>query len=193
MKIYTRTGDKGSTGLFGGGRVPKHNDRIEAYGTVDETNAFIGIVRSQIGGRELLAVLDNQLDAIQNHLFTLGADLATPSESRARTARVAESHVSWLETCIDEFEADLPPLRHFVLPGGDPVAASLHGARTVCRRAERRVSRLFDLEDVSDETLVYLNRLSDYLFVASRWANMRAGVAEHIWRGLDRGDATTDG
>jgi cob(I)alamin adenosyltransferase len=182
MKIYTRTGDKGSTGLFGGDRVPKHHDRIEAYGTVDETNAFIGIARAHIANREALAALDAQLDAIQHHLFTLGADLATPSESRAKTDRVVEQQVTWLEHRIDELEADLEPLKNFILPGGDLVAAALHGARTVCRRAERRVSRLSGLEDVSKVALVYLNRLSDYLFVASRWANLKTDVTEVIWR-----------
>jgi cob(I)alamin adenosyltransferase len=185
MKIYTRTGDKGTTGLFGGDRVPKHHDRIEAYGTVDETNAFVGIARAGIGGRAALSELDSQLDRIQHHLFTLGADLATPSNSRARTDRVVEEQVGWLEERIDVLEADLEPLRNFILPGGDPVAAALHGARTVCRRAERRVSRLAGFEDVSRVALVYLNRLSDYLFVASRWANSRAGIPEHIWKGGD--------
>lgn len=182
MKIYTRTGDKGSTGLFGGERVPKHHERIEAYGTVDETNVLVGLARAHIAQRSTLATLDSQLDAIQHQLFTLGADLATPTKSRAKTDRIVERQVTWLEEQIDDLEAELEPLKNFILPGGDLVAASLHGARTVCRRAERRVSRLAGLEDVSQVALVYLNRLSDFLFVASRWANLKTDVPEVIWR-----------
>lgn len=182
MKIYTRTGDKGTTGLFGGDRVPKHHDRIEAYGTVDETNAVLGMARAHLAGVGELSVLDEQLSDIQHHLFTLGADLATPAESRARTDRVVETQVQWLEERIDMLESGLSPLRNFILPGGHPGAAALHCARTVCRRAERRVSRLAGIEDVSGITLIYLNRLSDYLFVASRWVNAHTNTEEHIWR-----------
>ena len=181
MKISTRPGDEGTTGLFGGGRVPKTDPRIAAYGTVDEMNAFIGLARSFLGDHPEAQRLDDVLGALQNDLFVLGADLATPTGARARTMRITEQHVVDLERSIDELEADLPQLKQFILPGGTPAASVLHVARTVCRRAERLVLAAADTADVSPGTAVYLNRLSDYLFVLGRWTNYSAGEAERPW------------
>jgi len=182
MKIYTRVGDDGDTALFGGGRVPKAHARVEAYGTVDELNAVVGVAITRVTDPEIAA----RLHAVQHDLFTLGADLATPPapEGRKRpeipalpTGRVAE-----MEGWIDEADLELPPLRAFVLPGGSEAAAALHLARTVCRRAERTVVRLRDLDLVSEGIVPYLNRLSDLLFTFARLANHRAGVADVEWR-----------
>lgn len=181
MKIYTRTGDQGTTGLFGGDRVPKTDPRIAAYGTVDEMNASIGLARSFLGGHPEAHRLDTALGALQNDLFVLGADLATPADARARTKRITEHHVVDLERRIDELEDDLPPLKQFILPGGTAAASVLHVARTVCRRAERIVVAAADTGGVSPRTAVYLNRLSDYLFVLGRWTNYSAGEAERPW------------
>lgn len=177
MKIYTRTGDAGETGLFGGQRVSKDDLRVQAYGTVDECNATLGVARA--------AGLDPGLDAlvaqIQNHLFVVGADLATPDES-PHIPRIGAEEVAWLETTIDALEAELAPLRQFILPGGTPGAAQLHLSRTVCRRAERGVVSLGQSDEVlNEQVLTYLNRLSDCLFVAARIANARAGVADVPW------------
>ncbi len=179
MKIYTKTGDTGETGLFGGPRVPKDDVRIEAYGTVDELNAFLGQARAE----SLPAEVDAVLAQAQNCLFTIGAELATPNPERQRTAAVSSEAVSRLEQAIDALEASLPPLREFILPGGNRQAAALHVARGVCRRAERRVVTLARQETgtVSEVTVCYLNRLSDYLFVAARYACHAAGVAEVKW------------
>ena len=181
MKIYTRTGDAGDTALFGGDRVPKHHPRIEAYGTVDETNTFIGLARAHFAGAPGHAVLDPILARLQSELFTLGADLATPAGARATVPRVTEAHAQALEADIDRLEADLPPLSFFILPGGTAAAAALHTARTVCRRAERRTVELAAAEPTNAHAVVYLNRLSDFLFVAARWVNRQAGVEEMRW------------
>jgi cob(I)alamin adenosyltransferase len=186
MKIYTKTGDQGTTGLFGGGRVKKHHERIEAYGTVDETNSFVGLARSYMRAETRLSVLDNYLEQIQHQLFTLGADLASPPESKANIERLTEHPITWLEECIDSFEEDLEPLRNFILPAGPPAAASLHCARTVCRRAERTVTRLHDDTTGTAIPLKYLNRLSDFLFVATRWAGHQLGESEHVWKSGER-------
>ena len=182
MKIYTRTGDTGTTALFGGDRVGKNHPRIEAYGTVDETNAHLGLARSllqdQPGAERLIAMLTR----LQDDLFVLGADLATPSASRATVPRIDETHIRHLEHAIDAFEADLPPLKHFILPGGTPVAGTLHVARTVCRRAERLTIAASAQEAISAEAAIYLNRLSDLLFVLARWANRQAGIEEAAWK-----------
>jgi len=182
-RIYTRTGDKGATGLVTGERRPKHDLRIEAYGTVDETNATVGVARLST------ATLDGPVDAmlarIQNDLFDLGADLATPETGKPmkyEPLRIADSQVTRLENEIDLLNADLSPLRSFVLPGGSPAAAALHVSRTVCRRAERLVVALDAREDeiVTPAAIKYLNRLSDFFFVAARWLNDR-GAADVLW------------
>jgi len=179
VKIYTRTGDKGETGLLGGVRVKKHDPRIEAYGTVDELNAVLGVVRAE---QPSLRV-DQILEHVQNELFAVGAELATPTSAGAHFGRVEESHVARLEEMIDLCEAELAPLKNFILPGGCPTAAQLHLARTVCRRAERLVVALAETAAVSSHIVVYLNRLSDLLFVLARFENARASVADVKWSG----------
>jgi cob(I)alamin adenosyltransferase len=186
-KVYTRTGDKGFTRLVGGQSVKKSHGRIEAYGTVDELNAIIGIVRAenQRSGAdpEKVALIDLHLRRLQNDLFDVGADLATPAESRwPGMQRVGDEEVTRLEGWIDQLNDELPPLKEFILPGGGPVGASFHQARTVCRRAERLVLALMDADpEVGDGVMRYLNRLSDYLFVAGRWAAKALGEPEHYW------------
>jgi len=179
MKIYTKTGDAGETGLFGGLRVGKDDARVAAYGDVDELNAALGEARTRCADAEI----DRLLAEAQEHLFCAGAELATPAEVRVRPS-VPVVEPSWtaaLEESMDRWEAELEPLRHFVLPGGTPLASALHLARAVCRRAERRVVALRRHAEVRDALLAYLNRLSDFLFVASRVANHRAGVKESPW------------
>jgi len=179
MKIYTRTGDKGDTSLFGGQRVPKDALRIEAYGTVDELNSVLGIVRAD----NAVGEIDRLLTAIQHQLFVLGADLATPRSIDAKNLRrITSQDVEVLEREIDALESILQPLRNFLLPGGSPVAARLHFARTVCRRAERHVVRLARTDDIGNEATIYLNRLSDLLFVLARFANHTSGVPEIPWK-----------
>jgi cob(I)alamin adenosyltransferase len=180
-RIYTRTGDKGTTALAAGGRRPKHDPRIEAFGTVDETNACIGLVRLHTAGHEI----DAMLGRIQNDLFDLGADLATVETDKPlpyEPLRITQAQVDRLEQEIDRLNAELSVLRSFVLPGGTPAAAALHLARTVCRRAERLVVELMEKpeEKVSPESVKYLNRLSDFLFVASRYANDK-GALDVLW------------
>ncbi|MDX3927646.1 MAG: cob(I)yrinic acid a,c-diamide adenosyltransferase [Shinella sp.] len=181
-KIYTRTGDDGTTGLVSGPRRKKHDPRVEAYGDVDETNSLIGVVRQHLAG---FAELDAMLLRIQNDLFDLGADLATPDTGETpayEPLRIVEAQVERLETEIDHLNADLQPLRSFVLPGGNAAAASLHVARTVARRAERRMVELQALEGetVSREAIAYINRLSDFLFVVARWVNDK-GRSDILW------------
>jgi cob(I)alamin adenosyltransferase len=178
MRIYTRTGDQGETGVLGPGRVSKHAPRIEAYGTVDELNAALGLVLATGPPARVAAILEHA----QPELMVIGAELATPSPEGAHYGTLKESHVLRLEEMIDLCEADLPPLHHFVLPGGTPSAAALHLARGVCRRAERRVVELIAVgENVSPTVLAYLNRLSDLLFVLARSANAAAGVPDVPW------------
>jgi cob(I)alamin adenosyltransferase len=178
MKIYTKTGDNGTTSLFSGGRVPKNHLRVEAYGTVDELNSTLGVVRAH----EPHASTDDWLHTIQGHLFHLGADLATPLDSKADwVVRMDADKVNWLEGRIDEMTAQLPELRSFILPGGAITAAHLHVARTVCRRAERLVVALQAHEPVGELVGVYLNRLSDFLFTLARWENMQRGVGDERW------------
>lgn len=180
MKIYTKTGDDGSTSLLGGERVLKDHLRIEAYGTVDELNANLGVGRALKPAPEI----ESLLQSVQNDLFTMGADLASPPAAGTKnTQRIEERHVQRLEKEIDTIESELAPLRSFVLPAGSLVAAQLHIARTVCRRAERAVVRLSQTEDVGNSVLRYLNRLSDLLFVLARKANRLDGIAETPWRG----------
>jgi cob(I)alamin adenosyltransferase len=181
-KIYTRTGDAGLTALGIGERVPKHSLRIEAYGTVDEANAFIGLARLQLSTEPKL---DAMLARVQNDLFDLGADLTAPERAgkpQRERLRISEAQVRRLEAEIDELNAALAPLTSFVLPGGSAGAAALHVARTVCRRAERYMVALASAtgEHVSAPALQYINRLSDLLFVASRYANQR-GAADVLW------------
>jgi len=176
MSIVTRTGDKGETGLFGGRRVSKSDARIHAYGTVDELNALLGVI---IATTNLSPLLHGQLLKTQNMLFRLGADLATPKENNnAQVPRIEGEHVQELEDWIAVFERELPPLQYFVLPGGSPAAAELHVARTICRRAERWTVELRQMEDIGGQAVIYLNRLSDYLFLAALQANKDAGVED---------------
>ncbi|HCV42573.1 MAG TPA: cob(I)yrinic acid a,c-diamide adenosyltransferase [Bacteroidetes bacterium] len=179
MKIYTKTGDKGDTSLFGGQRVPKDALRIEAYGTVDELNSVLGIVLADNANARIAEILTH----IQNQLFYLGADLATPRSATAKTIkRIETKDAHSLEKIIDSLQGHLKPLKRFVLPGGSPVAARIHFARTVCRRAERIAVRLSRNEDIGGAILIYLNRLSDLLFVLARYANHAAGVQEIKWK-----------
>ncbi len=183
MKIYTKTGDAGETGLFGGGRVPKDDARVAAYGDVDELNAAIGLARA-LDPRDFA---DTLLQTIQRDLFTIGAELATPDPDKlhkalARSgAAIGPSDVAALEDAIDEQEARLAPLKNFILPGGAPKAATLHLARTVCRRAERTSVALSRHQNISPAILQYLNRLSDLLFVLARAANAQAGHSDVKW------------
>jgi cob(I)alamin adenosyltransferase len=181
MKIYTKTGDRGDTGLFGGGRVPKSHPRVDAYGEVDELNAALGLARAL----EPMPRIDELLVPIQRDLFAIGALLATPNLEKMRQhlekARVDETRVAQLEQAIDDADVELEPLRAFILPGGSPKAAALHVARTVCRRAERRVVELTQVDEIPELAVVYLNRLSDLLFTLARLAAKRAGVGEVTW------------
>lgn len=177
MKIYTKRGDSGDTSLFGGQRVPKSAERIRAYGTVDELNSFIGLAASY----ELSDTGTEHLKKVQEMLFVLGADLATPPSSKARIDRVGQEDVHFLEEAIDEMETELKPLKNFILPGGSQAGATLHIARTVCRRAERTVVACRQTDDVSDLTVIFLNRLSDFLFVLARFENKRKDTPEEVW------------
>ena len=182
VKIYTRTGDDGSTGLLGPGRVSKSDPRVEAYGSVDELNASLGVVRALDTGGWLGA----DIAPIQSLLFSLGAELATTtSEPPARMDRISDAHVTALERIIDRLDAELPPLKNFILPAGTPLASQLHLARTVCRRAERRLVTLASAARIEPVLVRYLNRLADLLFVMARWCNRQAGVAEVEWRSRD--------
>jgi cob(I)alamin adenosyltransferase len=181
LKIYTRTGDDGTTGLFGGERVAKDDLRIDCYGIVDELNSALGLARAH----GVAASHDALLDTIQAQLFVLGADLATPrgaDSEKFSIPRVTSSDVVCLERAIDTLEEALPPLKQFILPGGTPAGATVHLARTICRRAERAMVRLLREEPgVGDQPLIYINRLSDLLFVLGRAVNQQAGVQEHPW------------
>lgn len=179
LRIYTKTGDKGETGLFGGRRVSKASPRVEAYGTVDELNAFIGLARSYSSESDIR----DMLVEIQRNLFELGADLATPIEvqSTRPIPRISDVEVSNVEQAIDRLESKLEPVRRFILPSGHPEAAVLHTARAVCRRAERLVVALSIRESVNPKVIIYLNRLSDLLFEMARTVNARKAVSEAEW------------
>ncbi len=179
MKLYTKTGDDGTTGLFGGGRVKKASARVEAYGTVDETNSFLGVARTT----GLPPVIDAILAPIQEDLFTVGAELACVpgKEGKLGMLPIGAVDITRLEHAIDEADAACAPLKSFVLPGGSPQAAALHVARTVCRRAERAVLALDDAPARGD-VVIYLNRLSDLLFALARWANVLAAVPDVPWK-----------
>ena len=207
-RVYTRTGDKGETGLVGGKRVPKDSPRIEAYGTIDELNSIAGLARvfneeritegdlpvhppaeSRAGGRTQTGthrLLDEVLRKIQDQLFDLGSELATPSDfTYEGMDHVGEKEVKRIEEIIDECQKELGPLKSFVLPGGGRIGAYLHQCRTVCRRAEREILRLSRVEEIGEWPLKYINRLSDLFFVLSRWVGKRLGEPEYLWqRGL---------
>lgn len=180
MKIYTRTGDTGETGLLGGPRVRKDDARIEAYGTIDELNAVLGLLHPE----QLSDDLRQLLVSLQNDLFVIGAELATPQPEQHEMPSIGTTDVERLEASIDRFEEELPPLKQFILPAGSRVGTTLHVARAVCRRAERRVVTLQEMANsaVSSSILVYLNRLGDLLFVLARFANQQAGQAEMPWK-----------
>lgn len=181
MKIYTKTGDAGTTGLFGGGRVPKDDSRVEAYGAVDELNAILGAARAT----GPMPRVDEVLVAVQRDLFAIGALLATPDVEKMHAhltkARIDDARIEELEHAIDACDNELEPLKAFIIPGGTPKAAALHVARTVCRRAERKVVHLQHSVELPKLTVVYLNRLSDLLFSLARVANKRAGAGEVTW------------
>ncbi|MEO1033587.1 cob(I)yrinic acid a,c-diamide adenosyltransferase [Winogradskyella sp.] len=185
MKVYTKTGDKGTTALFGGTRVPKHHIRIESYGTIDELNSHIGLIRDQ----DIDPLYKNTLMHIQDRLFTVGAILATDpakamlksGKARLNIPKISKDDIERLEKEMDNMEASLPPMTHFVLPGGHQTVSFCHIARTVCRRAERLASHLNELEPFQPETLMYINRLSDYLFVLARKLSHDLQAEEIKW------------
>jgi cob(I)alamin adenosyltransferase len=182
MKIYTRTGDDGTTGLIGGARVRKSDARLDCYGTVDELNAMLGLAAVTLDGP--LSSLRENVQQVQNDLFVIGSHLATPDTQAAHASGLPvfdDAFITRLEMQIDAAESELPPLRNFILPGGSEAAARLHVARTVCRRAERLLVNFSMDRPVSPVVLTYLNRLSDWLFVHARLANHRAGVPDVIW------------
>ncbi|PPK92378.1 cob(I)alamin adenosyltransferase [Nonlabens xylanidelens] len=185
MKIYTKTGDKGTTALFGGTRVPKHNLRIDSYGTVDELNSWMGLIRDQ----EISVHTSKIINLIQHHLFTLGAILATPPEKetlkngkdRLNISKISDEEINMLETEMDDMDKELPPMTHFILPGGHPSVSYCHITRTVCRRAERLASELNEITPIDPQVLRYLNRLSDYLFVLARKLSKDLQAEEIKW------------
>lgn len=177
-KVYTRTGDQGQTSLVNGERVGKDSLRVCAYGDVDELNTFLGLARTKITGTEIQQLLEQ----MQNDLFVLGADLATPTQAGGTASvairRISDAEVKMIEKQIDHYNETLPPLQEFILPAGNEAAALLHVSRTVARRAERQVVRLSRAEKINEQTVIYLNRLSDLLFVLARVANLHAGSSE---------------
>ncbi|WP_285269433.1 cob(I)yrinic acid a,c-diamide adenosyltransferase [Kaistella rhinocerotis] len=189
MKIYTKTGDRGETALYGGTRVSKASARVESYGTIDELNSFIGFAKTEINNEKVL----DQLRKIQFDLFTLGSESATPTDKltlangKSRlTLMISETEIEELEQWMDEFETELEPLQYFILPGGGKSATSLHICRTVCRRAERSLVFLNETEEVRPELIKYLNRLSDYLFVLARYVSKINGETEEYWNPNNR-------
>jgi cob(I)alamin adenosyltransferase len=190
-RVYTRTGDKGDTGLVGGKRAAKDSARIEAFGTIDELNSLVGLARvfneDRLNERDAHRILDGILRKIQQELFDLGGELATPPSCAHKGAfRVGKREIREIERIIDDCQKDLEPLMSFVLPGGEKIGAYLHQCRTVCRRAEREILRLSRVEEVGEWPLKYVNRLSDLFFVLSRWIGKHSGEKEYLWeRGLD--------
>jgi len=181
MKIYTKGGDKGETGLFGGERVPKDSIRIEAYGTIDELNSFIGLTIIEIKDQEVKELLNR----IQNNLFTLGSDLAAPDNEKNKKhniPRIKESHFEEIEKEIDKFDSRMEELRNFILPGGCKSSALLHICRIICRRAERRVVTLSNGVNLNPEIIIFLNRLSDLFFVLARYENKISGIEDIKWQ-----------
>lgn len=186
-RIYTRTGDSGETSLYGDARIPKNHPRLEAYGKLDELSAALGLALAAIEDADLVTLLAN----VQNDLFDMGADLATPENSkfRARLPRlINEDDWRRLERWIDEYNAMAPPIEGFILPGGADAAARTHLARTICRSAERTLVKLGEVEEIRPDNLIYLNRLSDLLFVCARYINHQMGVEEILWEKRDRED-----
>lgn len=189
MKIYTKTGDKGETSLYGGTRVSKAAARVESYGTLDELNAFIGLAKAEISDEKVL----NQLQKIQFDLFTVGSEAATPTDKmflangKSRLdLLISEEEITELERWMDNFDGELEPLRFFILPSGGKAAATVHVCRTVCRRAERSMVFLRETEEVRPELIKYLNRLSDYLFVLARYISKISGEKEDFWNPSER-------
>ena len=186
MKIYTRTGDKGTTSLFTGERVVKNNSFIKALGDVDEGNSSIGLALSYLPDNKALKTTKEQLETIQHALFDVGAALATPrttaSEKKLEKTRFGHEAITLIEHWIDDMEKNLPPLTHFILPGGHPAGAALHLSRSIIRRAERDIVPLYEKGDVTQDVFIYLNRLSDYLFVASRFVNQTLNILETQWQ-----------
>jgi len=179
VKIYTKGGDSGDTSLFGGDRVRKSSYRIEAYGTVDELNSAIGLALTVCQHQDLTGILEDT----QHDLFVLGSDLATPlAKKNAAITRISEQEAQKLESVIDEIELKLPPLTSFILPGGSELAARLHMCRTICRRAERAIVELSDNETLNAASVLYINRLSDFLFVLARYANLLEDTADINWK-----------
>ena len=181
MKIYTKTGDTGETGLLGGGRVAKNSPRIEAYGTVDELNAFIGLAITEVKDKDV----ESLLRKIQGQLFIVGADLATPDNGKAKKGNIPRvSSEFYLETeiAIDNFEEKLEELKNFIIPGGSKAAAYLHVCRTICRRAERQVVELRQTVNTVENIIIYLNRLSDLFFVLARYENLISGIPDTKWK-----------
>ncbi len=190
MKIYTKTGDQGSTSLVGGKRISKSDLRLEAYGSLDELNASLGFVRSfvlnlknQANFAPLAEELEGKIQRIQNYLFTLGSHLACVDKNLlSKLPQFLDSEISWMELQMDELTEHLPELKNFILPGGAVVGSGLHLSRTLCRRAERCVVRLSQTETVEEHIVIYLNRLSDFLFVLARHANHQQGISDPIWQ-----------
>lgn len=182
-KIYTRTGDKGTTRLVDGSCVEKFNPRVEAYGTIDELNSYLGVVRTSLPLYSELHLLDLLLEKFQNELFNIGSLLATESDDIFQKLHpITDDHIEYIEKQIDFLTVELPELHNFILPGGHPVAAHLHVARTFCRRGERRSAEVGVKDDRYANTLKYLNRLSDFLFVAARWVNVKTGHPDVLWK-----------
>lgn len=189
FKIYTKTGDKGETSLYGGTRVSKAAARVESYGTLDELNAFIGLAKAEISDEKVL----NQLQKIQFDLFTVGSEAATPTDKlilangkNRLDLMISEEEIMELERWMDNFDAELEPLQFFILPSGGKAAASVHVCRTVCRRAERAMVHLNETEEVRPELIKYLNRLSDYLFILARYISKISGEKEEYWNPSER-------
>ena len=189
MKIYTKTGDKGETSLYGGTRVSKAAARVESYGTLDELNAFIGLAKAEISDEKVLS----QLQKIQFDLFTVGSEAATPTDKMLLAngknrldLMISEKEITELELWMDDFDAELEPLKFFILPSGGKAAATLHVCRTVCRRAERAMVFLNETEEVRPELIKYLNRLSDYLFILARYISKISGEKEDYWNPSER-------
>lgn len=200
VKVYTKTGDSGKTSLFGDGRVDKNSARIKAYGEVDELNSLIGVIlaedsfawvladkkkRKKIKDKKLAATYEiaDQLFRVQNELFILGSDLATPMDVKIKIPRIKSSHVKRLEREIDKWTKSLTPLRNFIIPGGGKIRSKLHLARTVTRRAERSIVDLANQEKINSQAQVYINRLSDWFFTLARYINRLEGAAEIVWKG----------
>ena len=189
FKIYTKTGDKGETSLYGGTRVSKAAARVESYGTLDELNAFIGLAKAEISDEKVL----NQLQKIQFDLFTVGSEAATPTDKMLLAngknrldLMISEKEITELELWMDDFDAELEPLKFFILPSGGKAAATVHVCRTVCRRAERAMVFLNETEEVRPELIKYLNRLSDYLFILARYISKISGEKEDYWNPSER-------